>query len=86
LVAKELAEFGGIGVRNGCFCAHILTRQILGIHPIRSAGARAGLLVGGKVGQAMNVLMPGLVRLSFGIENEVHEVDSLIRVLERIRF
>ncbi|MHA2494658.1 MAG: aminotransferase class V-fold PLP-dependent enzyme [Candidatus Hodarchaeales archaeon] len=84
LVAKELAEFGGIGVRNGCFCAHILTRQILRIHPIRSAGARAGLLVGGKVGQAMSVLMPGLVRLSFGIENEVHEVDSLIQVLERI--
>jgi selenocysteine lyase/cysteine desulfurase len=84
LVAKELAEFGGIGVRNGCFCAHILTRQILGIHPIRSAGARAGLLVGGKVGQAMSVLMPGLVRLSFGIENAIHEVDSLIGVLDRI--
>lgn len=84
LVAKELAELGGIGVRHGCFCAHILVRRILGITPIRSFGARAGVMAGGKIGEVTSVLMPGLVRISLGLENDEKEVKHLIRVLEQI--
>ncbi len=33
-VAKELAERGGIGVRSGCHCAHLLIKHLLDIPPL----------------------------------------------------
>ena len=33
-VAKELAERGGIGVRYGCHCAHLLIKHLLNIPPL----------------------------------------------------
>ncbi len=33
-VASELAERGGIGVRYGCHCAHLLVKHLVGIHPL----------------------------------------------------
>ena len=33
-VAKELAERGGIGVRSGCHCAHLLIKRLLNIPPL----------------------------------------------------
>ena len=33
-VAKELAERGGIGVRSGCHCAHLLIKRLLHIPPL----------------------------------------------------
>ena len=33
-VAKELAERGGIGVRYGCHCAHLLIKRLLNIPPL----------------------------------------------------
>ncbi|MFX1512285.1 MAG: aminotransferase class V-fold PLP-dependent enzyme, partial [Promethearchaeota archaeon] len=35
LVAKELTEYGAIGVRNGCFCANMLVKHLLKINPFR---------------------------------------------------
>ena len=32
-VGKELALFGGIGVRSGCHCAHITVKYILSVGP-----------------------------------------------------
>ena len=36
-VAKELAEQGGIGVRYGCHCAHLLIKRLLNIPPLLAA-------------------------------------------------
>ena len=33
-VARALAERGGIGVRYGCHCAHLLIKRLLGIPPL----------------------------------------------------
>jgi hypothetical protein len=81
LVAKELAELGGIGIRNGCFCAHMLVQRILRIHPVRMFAARIFLLV---LPTLTNLLLPGLIRVSFGIENNETDVDHFIQTLRVI--
>jgi selenocysteine lyase/cysteine desulfurase len=81
LVAKELAEWGGIGIRNGCFCAHLLVQRILRIHPVRIFAARIFLLVLPKL---TNLLLPGLIRVSFGIENNETDVDHFLQTLRLI--
>ncbi len=81
LVAKELAEWGGIGIRNGCFCAHLLVQHVLRIHPVRMFAARIFLLVLPKL---TNLLLPGLIRVSFGIENNENDVDHFIQILRLI--
>jgi hypothetical protein len=81
LVAGKLAEEGGIGVRNGCFCAHILIKRLFGIHPIREALANAGLRLAPRLTKSM---LPGLVRISFGIENDERDVGRLVTSLKRI--
>jgi selenocysteine lyase/cysteine desulfurase len=78
LVAKELAERGGIGVRNGCFCAHLLTKHLLAIHPLRARGADLGIVLFPRL---MSTMLPGLDRASLGIENDEEDVDTLIRAL-----
>ena len=77
-VAKELAERGGIGVRYGCHCAHLLIKRLLNISPFLEQMQRVVLIVLPKVS------LPGLVRVSLGIENSAEEVDRLIEVLGKI--
>ncbi len=81
LAAKELAEQGGIGVRDGCFCAHLLVKRLLNIHPLRARAADLGLIL---FPRFTSVILPGLVRVSLGIENDKEDVDTLIRVLDKI--
>jgi selenocysteine lyase/cysteine desulfurase len=81
IVAEELAEKGAIGVRNGCFCAHLLVKRLLRIHPVREALANFGLKL---LPALTKSLLPGLVRVSFGLENDEREVDHLIKILEKI--
>ncbi|MHA2225162.1 MAG: aminotransferase class V-fold PLP-dependent enzyme [Candidatus Hodarchaeales archaeon] len=81
LFAKELAEMGGIGVRNGCFCAHMLVKDMMQIPPLRVLAARLGLML---IPNFTDRLLPGLVRVSFGIENDEREVDYLIQTLIKI--
>jgi selenocysteine lyase/cysteine desulfurase len=81
LAAKELAEQGGIGVRDGCHCAHLLVKRLLKIHPLRARAADLGLIL---FPQFTSVVLPGLVRVSLGIENDEEGVDTLIRVLGQI--
>jgi hypothetical protein len=81
LVARELGELGGIGVRDGCFCAHFIVRDLIRIHPIRTFVGAVGLELAPRFFRS---LLPGLVRVSFGIENEERDVDTLIQVLEAI--
>jgi len=77
-VAKELTERGGIGVRSGCHCAHLLIKRLINIHPLLAQfqGLILTLLP--------QISLPGLVRVSFGIENSEEDVDTLIQVLGEI--
>ena len=77
-VARELAERGGIGVRYGCHCAHLLIKRLLGIPPLLEQ------LQGLIVTLFPQVGLPGVVRVSLGIENSEEDVDTLIQVLGEI--
>jgi len=77
-VAKELAEQGGIGVRYGCHCAHLLIKHLLNIPPLLEH------LQGLILTLFPRVSLPGLTRVSLGIENSVEDVDTLIHVLGKI--
>jgi selenocysteine lyase/cysteine desulfurase len=77
-VAKELAERGGIGVRSGCHCAHLLIKHLLNIHPLLAQ------LQGLILTLFPQVALPGLTRVSLGIENSAEDIDTLIHVLGKI--
>ena len=77
-MAKELAEQGGIGVRYGCHCAHLLVKRLLRISPV--LGRLQGLILI----LFQKISLPGLVRVSLGIENSPEDIDTLIEVLSRI--
>jgi selenocysteine lyase/cysteine desulfurase len=77
-VAKALAERGGIGVRYGCHCAHLTIKRLLGVPPWAEQIQRVMLSV------LPGFNLPGLVRVSFGIQNSEAEVDRLIEVLVAI--
>jgi selenocysteine lyase/cysteine desulfurase len=77
-VAKELAMKGGIGVRSGCHCAHIIIKHVLEVSPSLEKFQR--------IMQTLipSVRFPGLVRVSIGIENSNEDIERLIFVLEEI--
>jgi selenocysteine lyase/cysteine desulfurase len=77
-VAKELAERGGIGVRYGCHCAHMLIKHLLHIHPLLEQ------FQGVIVTLFSRISLPGLTRASLGIENTEEDIDTLIDVLSNI--
>lgn len=77
-VAKELAERGGIGVRYGCHCAHLLPKHLLNIPPLLQQ------LQGLILTFFPRLSLPGVVRVSLGIENSAEDVDTLLRVLDSI--
>lgn len=77
-LAKELAEQGGIGVRSGCHCAHMLIKHMLSIPPLLQQFQGAILLLFPKLA------LPGVVRVSLGLENDAVDVDTLLDVLNRI--
>ena len=81
LVAKELAELAGIGVRSGCFCAHLMVKQLMGISPFR--GKLAEVLLKYFPTIDTNTL-PGIVRISFGLENDEQEIDQFINAIKKI--
>ncbi len=74
-VARELAARGGVGVRAGCHCAHLTVKRMLGIPPW------AQPLQGVMLTFLRRMELPGVVRVSLGIENSEDDVDTLIRVL-----
>ena len=78
LVAAILSAEGGIGVRNGCFCARPYVCQLLDIPSNEAHRYQAEIRRGEKS------RLPGLVRVSFGCYNDENEVDWLLEMLERI--
>jgi selenocysteine lyase/cysteine desulfurase len=77
-VAAILGFEGGIGVRDGCFCAHPYVLKLLGIDRQQFEGYKARVLEHDRTD------IPGLVRVSFGCYNTCEEVDELIEQLQRI--
>jgi len=78
LAAAILSAEGGIGVRNGCFCAHPYILKLLEVTPEHAQAHRQEVINGVKAH------LPGLVRISFGCYNTEDEVDWLVQILEKI--
>jgi selenocysteine lyase/cysteine desulfurase len=78
LVAAILSAEGGIGVRNGCFCAHPYLLELLEVPPDRAKAHQE------EIRNGIRADLPGMVRVSFGCYNDMSEVDWLVEVLERI--
>ena len=77
-VAKELSTRGGIGVRYGCHCAHILVKHILGVPPSLERFQRI-------IARFFPRLrFPGVARVSLGIGNTRADIDTLIQVVSKI--
>ncbi len=68
----------GIGVRNGCFCAHPYILHLLGLNQEEANEVRDQIQAGDRSD------MPGLVRVSFGLYNSTNEIDELIESLFHI--
>jgi|WetSurMetagenome_2_1015567.scaffolds.fasta_scaffold00003_222 selenocysteine lyase/cysteine desulfurase len=78
VIARDLALLGGIGIRYGCHCAHLLVKQLVGVGP--SLERFQGLIV--KLFPWIR--LPGLARVSLGIGNTEQEIKTLIQVLQVI--
>jgi selenocysteine lyase/cysteine desulfurase len=79
LVASILGNEFGIGVRNGCFCAHPYFMHLLGMSPTDAQAARAMML------SPDHSAKPGLIRASFGLYNTSEDVDALVDALNAIQ-
>jgi selenocysteine lyase/cysteine desulfurase len=76
--AAILGSEYGIGVRNGCFCAHPYLLHLMRLSAEQSNRVRHDILMDNRRD------MPGLVRVSFGMYNTPAEVDVLIDALQDI--
>ena len=74
-VASILSHQYGIGVRNGCFCAHPYVVKLLALSEEEIQGWRIKSAHGDKSDQ------PGLVRISFGCYNTFEGIDELCHAL-----
>jgi selenocysteine lyase/cysteine desulfurase len=70
-VAAILANEWGVGVRSGCFCAHLYVSHLLGFSDEASATIREQISAG------LPVDLPGMVRASLGIANTKDDIDRL---------
>ncbi|HVB21194.1 MAG TPA: aminotransferase class V-fold PLP-dependent enzyme [Ktedonobacteraceae bacterium] len=70
-VAAILANEWGIGVRSGCFCAHLYVAHLLGLSDEASAQMREQIDAG------LPIDLPGMVRASLGIANTKDDIDRL---------
>ncbi len=78
LVAAILGHEFGIGIRNGCFCAHPYVLHLLKISPEKSHEVQDQMLAGDRTE------MPGFLRASFGLYNTLDEVASFVDAIKQI--
>lgn len=73
-VAQRLAEMRGIAVRQGSFCSHPYVCRLLGVcdETITECMCRS------------DFVLPGMVRVSFGIYNDESDIDALIDSVRQI--
>lgn len=77
-VSKLLSDDGGIGVRNGCFCAHPYIHTLLKLSPSEISNVQRDILF------KRFEKVPGMVRVSFGIYNTKKEINKFSKVLSYI--
>jgi selenocysteine lyase/cysteine desulfurase len=78
LVAAILGSEYGVGVRNGCFCAHPYLLHLMGLSPEESNRVREEILANDRHE------MPGMIRISFGMYNTAEEVEVAVQALSNI--
>lgn len=78
LVAAIIGTEAGIGVRNGCFCAHPYVKELLRVTPEEDRRFTAEVLAGNKSN------LPGMVRASLGCYSNRDDIDALVDVLEKV--
>lgn len=78
LVAGIFSAEGGIGLRNGCFCAHPYVKRLLNIS-LEEDRRQTAQMVSGNRSE-----IPGLVRASFGCYSNKEDIDLFIETLEKI--
>jgi selenocysteine lyase/cysteine desulfurase len=77
-VAERLAEIHGIGVRYGCHCAHIIIKHLLKVPPLLERFQHILLFL------FPGLSLPGVTRISLGIENRKEDIDRLVSGLENL--
>jgi len=78
LLAAILGYEWGIGVRNGCFCAHPYGMKLLGLDE-EEVKRYSGLIRKGDW-----TTLPGMVRVSLGVYNTEEEIGYFIEALKTI--
>jgi len=76
--AAILGFEGGIGVRNGCFCAHPYILRLLNVTDEEYKAHHERAIEHNRAD------LPGLIRISFGCYNNFEDIDRLVTMLERI--
>ena len=76
LVATILSVEGGIGVRNGNFCAQPYMRKLLNVSPEREKELRAD--------RCDAPMLPGMVRASIGCYNSEEDLDMFVDMVARV--
>jgi selenocysteine lyase/cysteine desulfurase len=79
LVAAILGIEGGIGVRNGCFCAHPYVKHMLKVTPEEDRIFTQEVRAGNKS------RMPGMIRASLGCYSNEEDIDALLAMLDGAR-
>jgi selenocysteine lyase/cysteine desulfurase len=77
-IARKLAYEGGIGIRFGCHCAHLIVKHVLNFTSTQESIQRFVLRL------APFITLQGISRVSFGLHNTEQDAEELITVLHRI--
>lgn len=78
LAAAVLGHEFGVGVRNGCFCAHPYLLQLMGITGEHAQNVRSLIMANDRRS------VPGMVRISFGLYNTFEDVDRVAAALKAV--
>jgi cysteine desulfurase / selenocysteine lyase len=85
LAAAILNYEGGVATRNGCHCAHIYLKRLLGLNKKDIEKIKKILLKKRKgITEAENLIIPGTLRASLGVFNNKEDVDKLIKGVKMI--
>ncbi len=78
LAAAVLSYEGAIGVRSGCFCAHLYVKSLLHVSEADSRILEEQIL------SRDRSQLPGTIRMSFGIYNTRDEIDRFLDMARKI--
>jgi selenocysteine lyase/cysteine desulfurase len=81
IASNRLAEVGGVGVRSGCFCSHLLVKRLLKVGAFRARLVDFGFTF---LSRFTKLVMPGLVRISIGLENTPEEIRHCLETVRKV--